>query len=322
MSNPLPTIDPYGAADWKDYDHNWRQLDAEWLQSRGIIRYQTAAQRDSAIASGGLGGSPQVGQFVYNQTEDALEFRSKDNVWKPYRSLPVNTKTVTDTTSFVKLAHVSSGDKGITLSPTTVSVDLPFNVLGGALTADTTGLAIRSGTKTAKFTTDTTHLLSDTPLSVPAIKLTGTNPVLDATGKNAIIATLDVTTINATTITATGPLTGGVITGTSGTINGVIFNTGWVKADTGFVSQGGYLHGDASSALLRFRDPTTGTAGTGKIRITGTDVWIDDAYFRITNRGIPWHNSAGTHVAWISPVIYSATDPGAANYPDGTLWIS
>ena len=326
MSDPLPTIAPYGAADWDDYDHNWRAADAEWLQSRGILRFSNAAQRDGAIVDGGLGPTPAVGTFIYNQTEDILNYRSSDNTWKPYRSLPTNMKTVTDTVATVKIAHsaVASGDKGMTFTPTGISTDLPLTVLGGVLTADLTGVSIKTGAATAKLTTDATNLVSDKAITAPGIKLTGaTNPVIDATDKNAIIGILDATTINATAITATGALTGGSITGATGTINGVVFNASWVKADTGFVAQGGYLHGDASNGYLRYRNPTTGAAGAALVRIDTGNVWIDGGYFRITGgRGIPWHNSAGTHTAWISPVIYSAADPGAANYPDGTLWIS
>ena len=104
MSNPMPTIDPYGAADWKDYDHNWRRRTPSGCSPEASFATPTLLS-GTVPSHPVVSGLPQFGQFVYNQTEDALEFRSKDNVWKPYRSLPFNTKTVTDTTATVKIAH-------------------------------------------------------------------------------------------------------------------------------------------------------------------------------------------------------------------------
>ena len=327
MSDPIPTIAPYGAADWDDYDHNWRAADAEWLQSRGILRFSNAAQRDSAIASGGLGPTPAIGTFVYNQTENALQMRSSDNTWQPYRSLPFNMKTVTDTVATVKIAHsaAAGGDKGMTFTPTGISTDLPLTVLGGILTANATEVSIKTGTATAKLTTDATNLVSDKAITAPGIKLTGTDPVIDATGKNAILGILDATTINATTITATGALTGGV----GSVVNGVSFPGNYVQASSGFVVSAGYHYGDANGALMRYRNPSTGAVSAttyfqvndGVINAVGG---VFDIYsqMRVRDNAIQFLNSAGTHLGWGGCVVYTATALTAANYPEGTIWVS
>ena len=324
MVDPIPTEAPFGRADWQDYKNNWREVDAEWIQGRAILRYEDAARRDSSLP----GASP--GQVVYNQTTDALELRSKLGTWLSYRALPQNLKTVTDTASLVKISHAQSGDKGLTFGTTNISTDMPLSVMG-VLTADGTGVLIKTGAKTAKLTTDADSLVSDSPITAPSIELIGgTNPVLDATGKEVKVGTLTATQVSATSIGLSGTLTGGVLNGASGTIGGVALASSIASASGGFISQGAFLSGTPTAAYLRRRDPADGSVGGASVVVTdtyvqnigGPDIYLDGQLRFRTGANMYWYDSGGTHRGYVPAVIYSATDPGAANFPNGSIWFS
>lgn len=342
MSDPITDLQ-YGKPDWADFVNNWREKDAEWLRDRSIMRFATTASRDTAVS----GASP--GTFVYRADAESgaggWEAKRQTGGFFSFRPLPVNLATSVDTTSSVVLAHGLASGKGINFTPTTVLVNADnFNLHAGVLTSDATGINIKTGTKTAKLTTNTTSLLVDSPLSVPSIALTGAGTVLTAPAKTVAVGTLTADVGTITNITMSGTLTGGILNGTRALINGV--NIGWdpgltvpaawangLSASAGLLSQAGYFYGDGSSAIMRQRTPTTGALSAQYIQVQAADIIIGPTnapgsvfhypYLRIMQgRGVPWHNAAGTHVAWIAPTIYSGSDPGAANYPDGTIWVS
>jgi hypothetical protein len=137
-------------------------------------------------------------------------------------------------------------------------------------------------------------------------------------------------------LTLTGAtVNGGIINSASGTIGGVQIGTtgaqgsGGVRADTqGFQSQWGAFYGDGANAYVRQRNPANGVYGSCYLQVGQVNANIyGDLYVRNYLRimgglGVPWHNAGGTHQAWIAPTIYSGGDPGAGNFPDGTIWIS
>jgi hypothetical protein len=238
-----------------------------------------------------------------------------------------------DDAAGVNLSHTGAAGKGVQLTPTSLLVDAPTtNFLNGVSVIDATGLAIKVGTKTAKLSTDAANLVSDSPIKAPS-------GVIDAiTASGAISAgSISAAAATLTNIGMTGTLSGGVINGASGLIGGVAIGTalaggsGVLNATAGLQVQQGWFYGDSASAFMRQRVGNAGALGSAFVQVTSPDVGLNapsgNIYMQgvtrfMGGRGIPWHNAAGTHVAWVPAVIYSGGDPGAANYPDGTIWFS
>jgi hypothetical protein len=333
ITEPIPDVQ-YGRGNWADYISNWREKDAEWLQERTILRYPTAAARQTD-----WGATPRAGLVTYNDTTKSLEMyrgtgtpgaETLPTGW--VRSLMFQYLTsVQDAVAGVNISHTGAAGKGATFTPTAVLIDLPLT--NGALTTTPNNIGVQTPTfKKALLTTNATELLSDTPLVAPSVRLSGTGTVLDATGKAVVVGALTAASLalgsgvlNTTGAVSTGALTSGPISAPSmtiaggSTINGVVFNPNWVGASGGFVSGSGFFRGESpggiASGVLSYRDPGTGAVAVPQLT-------ADNDYIRIRGgRGVAWHNAAGTHTSWISPVIVSGSDPGAANYPDGTIWI-
>ena len=329
MADPIPATS-YGQATWEDWTDNWRKKDGDFLQLRSILRYADEATRPATA---------QFGQAVYVEATDAINVYSKAGKWISIlasENLKI-ASTGTGAGGTATLSHPSAGGSGLIFSNNKVRSSLDFETSAG-LQADSVSVKTASGGSNilARLTTTPTHLVSDSPVSVPAITLTGTGGVLSAPGKAITVGTLNADSATIPNITMTGTLSGGVssiINGGSGTIGGVklgLAGSGYLQADNGFYAQAAAVHGDASNAFFRQRAPNFGAWSSAYLQATtnefyfqgATNVWIS-GYLRIREgKGIPWHNAAGTHQAWISPVIYSGGDPGAANFPDGTLWIS
>lgn len=327
VDQSLPTTAPYGKATWTDYEDNWRNKDANWLQSRSLLRYANPAARDADLTA------PEVGQFVFDASVDILEYRSGTGAWKYYKPLPQFTTTTQDDASGVALSHLNAGGKGVILGPGTpagtglVTLNAPLTVMGGALTADTTGVTVKTGAKTAKLTTSATDLVSDSPLTVPSLTLSGAGTVLAAAGKVVAVGTITADTGTITNVNASGIIQGGTFKGavdgttvnasTGGTIGGVALSSSLVTATNGVITQGAFMRGDASLGYLGYRNPSGGAVSTSVMT-------LDSSYirFRVPN-GIPLDKADGTHTgAWIGGAIVSGSDPGAANFPNGTIWVS
>ena len=229
IAEPLPES-PWGLANWQDYVNNWRELDAEWLMARSILRFQSTAERDNKLTSA------TTGQVIYNNNPGGgelprLELRAGSS-WVPYKPLPIYMTKGEDSASQVLLSHVGAGGKGVAFTPTAVNVTANFSVLGGVFGADASGITFKTGAKTVKFTTDATSLVSDSPLTVTnlnAAAITATSLTTPTIG--------GVTSLTAANINMTGTFTGGTINGTGGTISSVKFGT----QSTGSTRGGGRL---------------------------------------------------------------------------------
>ena len=329
---PIPDLQ-WGKGDWQDYISNWREKDAEYLQARTILRYQSTAARDNAVT--GV-PSPGVGQAIYNDETKTLEMWRSPGVWA--RSLMFQYLTSgtagapVDTASAVNVSHTGAAGKGITFAPTQVSIDTAtVNIGNGLLTTTANNMALQTpAQKKATLSTNATELVSDTPIAAPGLRLTA--GTLNAAGLTTTVGALSATSLAL----GTGPITGagaitsgpitssGTITGTtlaiSGTGNiggasGVVFNGTWIAAPQGFVANAGYFNGDSSQAIMAYRNSTNGAVAAAQLTADSTRLNLRGG------QGMLWWNAAGQGVAWISPVIVSGTDPGAANYPDGTIWI-
>ena len=311
----------WGIANWTDYEHNWREKDAEYLQARTIPRFHGPTDRDAAR-------TPSVGMVVYNETTDRLEWRSKTNTWWPIHPMPLNMAVgLQDTAAGVVFAHAGATGKGIQFTPTEVKSTLIFDVLTGTFRVTDAGATLKSsGMTTVALTTDATSFVIDKPVKAPSLTLTGTGTVIDATGKTVVVGTLTSTLVTATNINLSGTLSGGVINGTSGTIGGVKLGitANQAEAPAGFVTQGAKFAGDGSRGVLNFpglngqvmvdRNVTLVTGTDGKIELL--------ADVAVRNKAVSWYDSANVLRGNFALSVYSATDPGVANYPEGTIWFS
>jgi hypothetical protein len=307
---------------WTDYEDNWRGKDANWLQSRSILRYANPTARDADLTA------PEVGQFVFSADVDILTYRSGTGVWKYYKPLPQYTTTTQDDTSGVALSHLNAGGKGVILGPGSpagtglVTLNAPLTVMGGVLTADSTGVTIKTGAKTVKLTTSATDLVSDSPITAPSMTIAG------ALSAGAITGTsLNAPTGTHTNLSVSGTITGGTFAGVvnattvsasgSSTLGGVGLASGIVTATGGLIAQGAYVRGDASAGYYSYRNPSGGAVATSAVTVDATYL-----RFRAPN-GIPLDKGDGTHTgAWVGGAIVSGSDPGAGNFPNGTIWVS
>jgi hypothetical protein len=324
--DPIPDVQ-YGRGDWQDYISNWREKDAEWIQERTILRYATPTARSTDWSA------PRAGHVTYNGLSDRLEmFSGLRSSWVGILMFQYLTSIKDDATA-VNISHTASGGKGINIGPSLTSLDNPLNVMGSVLAVDGTGVTVKTGAKTAKLTTDANNLISDTPVSAPGFITAG---ALTATGNITGASATLTGTLTVPNISLSGTLTGGVLNGTSGLIGGVTLGSNTVQpgggATGGMQSNQGHFYGDGTSAVMRQRPALGGTWSPTFVQVTANNVVVGGGapqFFDVNptmryygGKGIQWMNAGGTLQAWISPVIYAASDPGATNFPDGTLWLS
>ena len=199
MSDPV--VNNYGPATWTDFQHNWRKADGDFLQTRSILRYQTTAARNAI-------SSPQPGMTIYNAETDRLEVRvaAAGGSWNGLYSVDglIIEAVPTDT---VRLRHEALAD-GMVFTPTQITTAVPLGTAGGEVKFDATGLTISTGTKSVKLTTDADSLNSDTLISAPALKSTGTlgiSGVSTFTGAVSMSSTLTVTGLLTANANITAP---------------------------------------------------------------------------------------------------------------------
>jgi hypothetical protein len=331
VTEPLPA-GGYGKADWVDYTSYWREGDAEWLMERSVLRFASKEDRATQYSN------PKFGQVTYNESSlgvglDRAEMYSKQhNAWVPLLMLANITSTQDDSTG-VALSHKLAGGKGVILGPGSpagtglVAFSAPIDVLNGVLTVKSDGMTLKVGSKSVKLTTDATSLVSDSPVSATGLTLSG---MLNGIGANFS------GTVTVSNISMSGTLSGnGVLNGASGTIGGVALGTSAVggvdivNAASGYQSQNGMFYGDGSNAYVRQRVANKGALGTAHLKVNATDVYLEGQNTFVNNqlqirsqRSIQYFNAANNLGPWSGgPVIWGA-DPGVANVPDGTIWVS
>jgi hypothetical protein len=131
--------------------------------------------------------------------------------------------------------------------------------------------------------------------------------------------------VNVTTLGLAGTLTGGVINGTSGTIGGVGHAGNVATASGGFqvVANGGRLYGDANNAYVRVGGGGSYVAvTTGGISFNGGVTDFNNTARLLGNNVLQYYYNGNSQAANVAPSLYSGGDPGAGNFPDGTIWIN
>ena len=202
----MPTVPATGRADWTDYADYWREMDAEWLMKRSIVRYATEAERSSAATGY---PAPETGMVSYLDSANRLDLFTATK-WVPVlaaQNLIVSPVTSGDNAE-VTIGHKKMAGGGISfVSDGNVANDLisatrPFQMGGGVVRGDTTGLTIKTGAASAKLTTSATQLVSSIPINVAGtsnfvnVNITGSTVINDATITINTLTITDLLTIS------------------------------------------------------------------------------------------------------------------------------
>lgn len=291
-----------GDIDWIDLQNNWRQADAEWLQERSIVRVTTTPAAETTLIN------TNAGRVFYSVADGRLVVSVGSGNYK--NVMASDGLVVADTSTTVTLSI--SGQSGFTFTKATGAVSIANLSISTALTATSatvTNLTARAGSNTSGLrattsgveintsgshnvvlTTSASGLVSDTGISVPSVATSGAVTV----GANLTVSAGGVTSLRNTTITGTLSVSSTLnVTGAT-TLGAVSMATG--NASTSLTTP--LLRSDTG-------DDLTINASSGQaIRSTSN---------------IFWGNSSTIRNAW---VIYSGSDPGVNNVPEGTIWIS
>lgn len=319
MPEPIPDVE-YGRASWVDYVNYWRAADAAWIEDRAILRFATTGDRNTALAS------PGAGQLTYISATDTYEWRSTaaGGSWKSFRPLPANAVITQDDGTAIGLTHSASAGKGVFIANAAVSINNNLNVLTNVLAVSASGVAVKTGTKTALLSTTATNLVSDSPLTVPAVSATGA-----VTAASATITTITSTTENTGTLNVTGTVAANIVNAAaSANLGGVLMSGNVATASLGYVSGAGYFYGDSTTAIMRERNTSTGALGNAYIQIGITDVVLAGGNVRAygqliiqAGNSVQFQNVGGSFIGYGAMVVVSGPDPGVANVPEGTIWI-
>jgi hypothetical protein len=193
----MATLPAYGPAVWTDWTDNWRKADGDFLQYRGILRYDTNA---------GKPATGQVGQVIYTVDNSRL------HVWSTQWVQVLSSENMTLVTSGAqaRFAHPSSGGSGLLFSsgPNLITSEVDFK--GGQIQADTLAIytAAGGGNRTARLTTTAPDLVSDSPILAPSLTLN--SPVTAATPHTLNISSGTLKVAGAATFDSTVTAAGAV----------------------------------------------------------------------------------------------------------------
>lgn len=314
----------YGAADWTDYTDYWREVDAEWIQARTILRVGNVNGLDSLPTPGvgqvayveEWGAAGGIKDLLWMYASDSLGDNSDVPGWVPYPALPRNMAASEDSTTRVTFGHHTGNPANVnptvTLDQSGIKIVDNLDVqLGGTdiMTVRTDGIRIKVGSRTARLWTDTDEILLDTQLVVPGIRLTGGS--INASGRTVTAATLSATTGNITTVNSTTVNASGNVSGTD-----LLFSSEVKNGTARFRS----VSGDARI------DRTDGTAYVEAdktyVRLGGrTYVYGDGSYGLFVYNGESRYYEDGTFRGRIPAVIRQSGTPPAAQYYEGCLWV-
>ena len=184
------------------------------------------------------------------------------------------------------------------------------------------GCRSRPARKVAKLTTDATNLVSDTTIRAPGIELTGTGKVLTALPKRSHVGTVTATNIDATTITAT--VATGALVSRQRCHHGELprWRDDWFRRDgwnTATVT--------ARCVCMRYRNPSRGAVSPltycPVVTVRSTLLHVFDIYVQYAGPSGPFSSSTQRRTISVGAAACGlhghSADPGAANYPDGTI---
>lgn len=306
----LPSTD--AVATWTDNFDNWRSVDADFLQKRSILRFTTTTARNNTLGPSSALPAPIQGQFTYVgnggvDSNGGLEYVDATGSWRAVLSVKNLGLNDTSTAFGMRLNSDSSA---------VVSLETEQVVLGAAriLTVQNTKLVFKTGATTAELTTDADSLASNVKIKAPSASL-GALTTTSITNTGGTLATASVSatgSITADTLTASTSATLGTtsvasLTSAAGITGVTVLGSTSVRGGSVLVSGSKVSNNGAAAQYLELLAGTTTVAG---------DVMVLAPTAATT--AVRYRGASGPPFAL---AVVSATDPGLANYPDGTFWV-
>lgn len=241
MANPTIPVDGLGTIDWTNNIHNWREEDAEFLQSRSVIREETFG--DSSSPS-----HEEQGSVSYQTSDDTLGVYN-GTAWM---NVPAARyiQTYGDTSTAVTLTHTSA----------TAGIQLHHN-----------GTVVLGNTTVPQLTATTKITLGTVPMTVSGSTVTVTGNI---TATNLTSTTSSIGTSTAASLTASGTVQGAtlqatgssslaVATATSLTLGSTVLNSTSVTANSVGSSGDVALVGDELTDGTNYIDVAAWEGNTG-----------------------------------------------------------
>jgi hypothetical protein len=301
---------------WTDFVDNWRAVDAHWIRDRVVNLFDDNTKRAASNIA------PLPGTLSFLQSTNSLEFyKSGDpKLAASWESVRYPNLAVSSDATTVTLRQTAAGSGIILGSDGTGNIE-KLNAGLGTVLADVAGVTLKVGAKTVVLATNAAGLTVDSPVSV-----TGT---LSASGALTAASAALSGAVTAASAAISGILSGGTVNGGSGLIGGVTLSGNRVTAGTGaaggMVSGSGHFYGDASSALMRHSSdtgPYLQVTSSGGLFSGGGQFDFFTTMRMLSGNVIQYYYNNNTQAVNIPPSFYAASDPGAGNFPDGTIWIN
>jgi hypothetical protein len=326
MSEATKPVGGYGDTDWADLINNWFAADAEWIQSRSVVRVAGSVPTEGEVPT----ANNAVGRVFFSNSLQSLLINVTGGYHRVASSHNIG---ITDSgiTSELKL-HSGAGGTGISFSSS--GVTLGATTLSSTLTV--TGAATLNGYMTAKA--------GEAPGAVVTTSSSGVT--INTTGSNAVVLTTAADGLNVNSsirITGSGALSVAGNTSLAGTLNVTGTSTiaglsasssavsgnstvgGTLTVTTGLVTAGGGISTTAitASGLVTSAGLTTSGIITSS---SSTDLRLAIPSGRALRISAPTIGDANIYYGSLNTirnawVVYGA-DPGVANVPEGTIWIT
>jgi hypothetical protein len=326
MSEATKPVGGYGDTDWADFTNNWFASDAEWIQSRSVVRIagSTPTEGEVPTASNAVGRvffSNSLQSLLINITGGYHRVASSGNIGIADTGLNSELKLISGAGG----TGISFSSTGVTLGVTTFSSTLTVTgatTLNGYLTAkagEASGAVVTTSSSGVTINTTGSNAVILTTASNglnvnSSIRITGSG-ALSVAGNTALTGTLGV---SGTSTLAGLSATSSAVSGNS-TVGGTFISTGLVTASNGVVTTTITASGAAESAGLTTSGVITSTSSTD-VRLAIPAGRTLRIYAPTIADANIYYGASGTSIrnAW---VVYG-TDPGVANVPEGTIWIT
>ena len=304
MANPV--LVPTGQTAWKNDVNNWRANDADWLQSRGILRWPDAATRNAAPATyrddgtiafiSSFGGGP------------AFVGRSGGADQKLFTA--TNLILSADTPAAINLRLAGGGSTaGVQIEANRVTITgLP--TAGASFVA---GPLLVTNTAVNIVASDGTQA----PLSKSTAAAGGTLQIGGASG-----------------LTVVGPvLLQSTLTVTGNTVLSVLTVSGTVTLNNGLTVSGGNIVGtllgnvvgnltSSSSVIGGLTIQSNAiTSGANSVNVTTGTTPTTGVTLKTTGAARAQVDDGSTFTGPIASVHVASTAPVAEDYPEGCLWV-
>lgn len=325
-----------GEIDWTDNIDNWRAIDAEWLQSRSVVRINGA----TPATSDNLRGAEAKGRVYYTTNKNKVIVNVGTGGSPTYETvLSSSDVVIEDGVSTVTVGVSGHTAAGLVFTKSTGAVSIgTFTVSGTFTVADlvaTNSFTAKSGSNASGLTSTTSGLALDTTSAggtTNKVTLTTSSSKLNV-DKGVVIAAGGLTvTAGGVTVTAGGITVDGASTISSGlTVNGGLAigtpnaTTGKSIAVTSGLTDVQALTATTVGATTSVTTPLlTGAPdadlkvtipASRNLRFTAATANDFDAYF-VTNSGSI--SSSSARMAF----VVTGSNLTATSYPEGTIWIA